>query len=351
MTFDFDYAYKQFDLTQQICEQDNLYAAPQSYHTDKDHVSRVHLANVNKDDCEKLVGTPIPFNLENSNYDYITKLAYNKDKLINFRNGSRDSLISMNYPSYIDERSPDSKIYQEGMAHLKNIWVELLLILDNDLLNECNDNTVGHPILFNFRRNRVTSEFVMRHIYFYAKAMELTGLSRTDEHVILEIGGGYGGLGKLFLDFNDNAKYIIIDLPTCLLLQEYFYKNSFPGKRVATVNDFLPFFNEKKIITKNDLNEFDIILLPPPFISLIEDEVVDLSINTHSMMEMNIEQIQFYYEQLWRLTKGYFYQCNRLTHKTGFPYTYKDWPVEKWTVISSSLQWGMKHMLELCLKK
>ena len=54
-----------------------------------------------------------------------------------------------------------------------------------------------------------------------------------DNDVIIEIGAGYGGLAEKFLKLSNFNKYYIFDIPSSIILQEYFLKGI---KRFILIN-------------------------------------------------------------------------------------------------------------------
>ena len=72
-------------------------------------------------------------------------------------------------------------------------------------------------------------------------------------------------------------------------------------------------------LEKNELIEFDFIILPGYLIDKIENSLIDVVINTRSFMEMNINTINFYFSHIHRMIieDGIFYCVNRYKKKTS----------------------------------
>ena len=58
---------------------------------------------------------------------------------------------------------------------------------------------------------------------------------------------------------NHNTKLISIDLPEANLLSSYYLKETFPEKKIYLYENY----KNKKILSKDDFNSFDIFILTP----------------------------------------------------------------------------------------
>ena len=86
-----------------------------------------------------------------------------------------------------------------------------------------------------------------------------------------------------------------------------FLKKNFPDSKIGLPLDF----ENKDSIGISDLEKYDFIILPQPFLNRFKSDVVDLFINTISLCEMTNETQNFYLENIERVTKEYFYSVNR----------------------------------------
>lgn len=125
---------------------------------------------------------------------------------------------------------------------------------------------------------------------------------------IIEIGGGNGNLISL-LKFHLKPNCIInIDIPETLKLCIPYLKDLFPLSKMLLPNEI------KKNINKSILEEYDIIFLTPSQLSLVEDNNIDLFLNTASFQEMNMEQIKIYIDFIQNIAKknSYFFCSNSI---------------------------------------
>ncbi len=140
---------------------------------------------------------------------------------------------------------------------------------------------------------------------------------------IVEIGGGYGALAFYLCQiFNMRIKYSIIDIPESLAFSSV-YCSSIPFD-VPTV---LIEKTEKDQLIDQPCCEF----IPNVYSSVLEDRdtVVDLCINTLSLVEMSPDQVEHYCTLIQKLIgkTGMFFEQNRssneLALKSIFPKYFK----------------------------
>ena len=105
----------------------------------------------------------------------------------------------------------------------------------------------------------------------------------------------------------DNITSIIIEIPEVCAFAHYFLKNNFPDKKIGTIDDL----SSVEKIDGKLISNYDFIILPQTFIEKIDDNVVDLLINTTSLGEMSNEVQDYYIQQIERITRKYFYSVNR----------------------------------------
>ena len=74
---------------------------------------------------------------------------------------------------------------------------------------------------------------------------------------------------------------------------------------------------EQLALEKNELAEFDFIILPGYLINKLQDGFIDIFINTRSFMEMNINTVIIYFSHIHRMIieDGIFYCVNRYQKK------------------------------------
>jgi putative sugar O-methyltransferase len=136
--------------------------------------------------------------------------------------------------------------------------------------------------------------------YYATKIRSL--LSQSDRQVVVELGGGFGGMAYYFIRDNPEATYIDFDLPENLALASYYLLKAFP-EASATL------FGEADL-TPETLRSSRIVLMPSFEIQKLQDKSVSVSFNSYSLAEMSGSAIKEYIAHITRITKGHFLHVN-----------------------------------------
>ncbi len=121
----------------------------------------------------------------------------------------------------------------------------------------------------------------------------------------IEIGGGYGELSRMIIK-TKKIKYILIDLPETNLISSYYLKSYFPDKKfILSIN--LP----NGELTKDLYDRNEIFIICPW--DNIGNFKIDLFLNFHSFMEMNIRTRKNYFNLIHSKidNNGFFFTENR----------------------------------------
>jgi putative sugar O-methyltransferase len=158
-------------------------------------------------------------------------------------------------------------------------------------------------------------------------------LSDVSAPVVLEIGGGFGGLGYHIIKAIPRAKYIAFDLPENAFVQSYYLSCAFPERKTLTYSPRM------KEITSKVIANYDTIVLPNFMIPQVESAAVDLVANVRSLSEMPMETISEYFQQIDRFCSCFFFHENifkpRLDGRFGIPAS--EFPsLENFTLVAES---------------
>jgi putative sugar O-methyltransferase len=192
----------------------------------------------------------------------------------------------------------DGEIYLHDAIYRYNLWKKLT---DNkyspsDLYMPDYGNPYGYYIDDQFIR--VGAEYLH---YYSTKIKELTK-SQNGNKVIVELGGGYGGLGY-FLNKNiPDVTYVDFDLPENMALTAYYLMSCFPNKKVLLYGE-----DELNEVT---LKKYDIIILPNFEIGKFPTAKADLVFNSYSLSEMSAETINAYIPELKRACNTSIFHVN-----------------------------------------
>lgn len=145
----------------------------------------------------------------------------------------------------------------------------------------------------------------------------------TSKPVIIEIGGGFGGLAYALGKRLPKFCYIGFDLPENIALQHYYLAKAFPDKQIIGSECFT-----SEPLSEDKLKEHDFVLLPNFMLSQMPAQCADLVINVRSLAEMPYITILEYLKQIDRIGKRWFFHeniyKNRKDSLHGIPTT--DWP-------------------------
>ena len=153
---------------------------------------------------------------------------------------------------------------------------------------------------FSYMKNhKFLTDFTSQRLYYYFRIQEIIleffySKSISEKYNFLEIGPGSGTSG-IFLINNDCVKnYIIVDLPEMLIYSAYHLNRH--------NKEFNLYFDLPKN-TQLNKQENNIFLLTPDQISKIPEKSIDFQFSINALMEMKIDVVSNYIEQMYRIGK------------------------------------------------
>ena len=236
-----------------------------------------------------------------------------------FRNSLSFGLISSHW-NLRNRKEWKSKLVSDI---LKNIiaWEEFTKNSDRDyeLLNSKLD--IGNPYGLNYK-NKLILYDTPRHDYYAKKIINLISQSK-NKPIIVEIGGGYGGLVSQLIKRKLKFKYINIDLFKTLPVAYYYLKKNF--KINISINDYL----DAKGLNKNDF-----IFIPyfgQNFWKI--KKKVHLLFNSNSFSEMGKHTLNKYFMTINKKIKPkYIMHQNTNLHSFNKLKKYKEIPSSKFPI-------------------
>ena len=147
-------------------------------------------------------------------------------------------------------------------------------------------NYKGHIVNFNIAR----FQGYIRDLY-RAGALDFVEKAE-DKQLIVEIGGGYGGLAhNLGTILDKKATYLIIDLPELFMFQGAFLAVNNPEKSIYVYDNET--FNSEFLAKQ--IYDYDFVLAPNYMLDkLNEIKEIAIFMNMHSFQEMSEKQVQEY---------------------------------------------------------
>lgn len=168
----------------------------------------------------------------------------------------------------------------------KNIQKELISksLTKNKVKKILREYNIGRPLLNDLEY--ITSGNNIHHLYHIVKFFKETNTNSSNINTIVEVGGGYGNLAKIYKSLNKNSTYIIIDIPIFSYIQTVYLKTIFGRESIHVVHN-------DEIYIKNGL--INIIPLDKKILPTLNKIIsgVDLLISTWALSESN-EAMQNY---------------------------------------------------------
>lgn len=145
--------------------------------------------------------------------------------------------------------------------------------------------------------------------YYYAKQIaEMLKGHTGPRATVAELGGGIGGFAY-FLQrvVASPLTYINLDLPEILCVSSYQLLNLFPDKSALL-------YGESARIDSATVSNYDIALLPSFAVEFLESDSVDISFNSYSLAEMDLDTISNYAKQLSRISRQAILHVNHVSN-------------------------------------
>lgn len=224
---------------------------------------------------------------------------------------------------------------------------DLCRMAGEEFVNSAIESEIGHPAHFVVDGHKLVPHD-LRLVYNLWQIERFLAEGRNEPVVIVEIGGGYGGLAAKLRRRLPKAKVIVIDLPEANAIQTYYLSRVLPTER-----GFYSIDLEREGIKAFLGGDASYALLPTYAIAELPDLCADMVVNIRSMMEMLPEVIAGYFLHIHRISKpgGGFYCVNRY-HKQeiGMPVRIRDYPFDNhWFATISWPAWTQPAIHELML--
>ena len=296
-------------------------------------------------------------------WDVFKKLFFEKisnyASMESFRTNGLSNMLETGLPSQELEAALKGKHYSNyyntfEKEELIKRFDQLLTISDGEIINFPFNTLVGNPrhYKYSFKNKVFYLNFDdLYHVYssWQIKRMHNFLFKDKKPNHILEIGAGYGGLASKLKKLFETSKYIIVDLPEVLLIQNYFLSQFEPNFKIKNLLDYK---NDTIEIEKIDA---DIILIPFTIYEKIKNFSFDIAINTRSFGEMPKDIMNNYIKWIEKniAIDGLLYNTNRYVFtKSADKNKIRDYPYDDFLEpIISQPQWLQTHLHEFLLRR
>jgi putative sugar O-methyltransferase len=146
----------------------------------------------------------------------------------------------------------------------------------NNLKKYLKENRIGGPTISSLKY--LTSPNTIHHLNHVALFEEKSKINIKDINNVVEWGGGYGNLAKIFRRYNKNCTYTIIDLPIFIYIQAVYLSCIYSKDKINIINK-----------TSNEIkkNKINLIPLNKTVIRNINFNNPDIFISTWAISESN----------------------------------------------------------------
>ena len=189
-------------------------------------------------------------------------------------------------------------VYYNMLTEL--LWSYVEKTDHEQLLSRLTEPEEGNPPRV-LREGRLISQDLANSVLEYREILH-PSLDRREVRTILELGPGYGRTAYVFLALQPSCRYVLVDIPPALFVAQRYLSAIFPDRRVFRFRAF-----ENYAEVSDELDDASIVFLTPNQLELLPDDYADLFINISSLHEMRMDQIRYYFGEISRLTRKYFY--------------------------------------------
>jgi putative sugar O-methyltransferase len=189
--------------------------------------------------------------------------------------------------------------HRRGHArYLAMLW-ELVRRTDHlNLLTRLEEPELGAPVTIQYQRRRISQDLCNSVHEFYSATESTTTLPRS----VIEIGGGYGRVGWVFLSAIPGLHYVMCDIPPALAIAQRYLTTLFPNRSAFTFRRFDDYAE-----IADEFEGAEIAFITPGQLDALPPQQADLVINISSLHEMRLDQIEFFLGLVDRHCAGSFY--------------------------------------------
>lgn len=265
----------------------------------------------------------------------------------------RDALWSKRWDHDYSDLLPEKLTNPAEQERIRNLFVKVVAQCGPEFVLDHLASSIGSPATIDAKvqRERAGREIMISLNYhdllLLPYAWQIIRFGKPvlgDSPVILELGGGYGGMAVKLKTFWPKAKIYLMDLPEVLAIQAFYIQSCFPEAKVAMLEDI----DDGDIVSKADF-----VFLPGWRMDLVPDGSVDLATNVRSMMEMSRSVINIYFFELQRVVRnGGLFACMNRYYKGNEETRLKNYPFDPhWSLLLSQTSVIQPHIHELIVQR
>jgi len=228
--------------------------------------------------------------LKKKDYSSISKILVNL-----FHDQLSYGIISSNANQLLNKKNKIK--FASSIIKDYSTWLEFVKEKNNDLKYLHTKGNIG-----NFYGLNISNSIIMpdtpRHDYFAKKLIDIFQNSIKKKSLLVEIGGGYGGLLLQLLKRNFNQIYLNVDILETLLLNYYLLKKFLKRKII-----FCDIHKPKKFSKNN------IYICTKNYLKTINTNI-GVVFNCNSFSEMSLNDINYYFKIIHKKQTNYILHQN-----------------------------------------
>jgi putative sugar O-methyltransferase len=152
-------------------------------------------------------------------------------------------------------------------------------------------NAIGNP--YGFELDGVFVSAGSDYLHYYATELDRLACA-VEPPVVVELGGGFGGMAYFLLRDSPKTTYVDFDLPENMALTAYYLLRAFPAMSVVL-------YGEEEL-SGDTLRNNRIVLMPNFEIEKLPDDSAGVVFNSYSLAEMSAQAIDEYIKQMTRIS-------------------------------------------------
>lgn len=182
-----------------------------------------------------------------------------------------------------------------------------------DLLKKYPCHLAGGPYVVEAEGFRFTHRW-LKHIYLLGLLNRVLGARLPEGFVALDIGSSYGVFSSLLAQEYRGSHQVLVDLPEQLVFARYFLGECFPEARIAGPEEI----GRASGISREFLQQYDFILVPPSLYDKIDAGGVDLITSFACLGELNRSFFDYYLQAPVFAGAKWFYTANPVDSAAWF---------------------------------
>jgi hypothetical protein len=116
--------------------------------------------------------------------------------------------------------------------------------------------------------------------------------------MVVEVGGGFGGMAYYLLRDRPGITYIDFDVPESIALTSYYLLKAFPQLRFLLCGE--------DELTKEAISRSDVVLMPVSELAAMPVGLADLTFSSHAISDLSEEAMVSYLRSIGNITRDYF---------------------------------------------